>query len=169
MARGTDWQDEVLRNAIQQTHELSINGGTEKNRYAFSANYTDQDGIILNSGFERYNFHVNTEWELQKDLHFGVNVTYGRSKQSGLTTAEAKVFNSSPFSAGITNSFVYAVFFEVSFCHFVIFGHKKSVSLRNAFVYAKCPVSLWHIVSVRNMQPDAISVPLANALVKVVH
>ena len=109
LGKGTDWQDEVLRNAIQQSHELSINGGTEKNRYAFSANYTTKDGIILNSGFERYNFHINTEWELQKDLHFGVNVTYGRSKQSGLTTSEAKVFNSSPFSAGITNSFVYAL------------------------------------------------------------
>ena len=109
LGKGTDWQDAVLRNAIQQSHELSINGGTEKNRYAFSANYTTKDGIILNSGFERYNFHINTEWELQKDLHFGVNVTYGRSKQSGLTTSEAKVFNSSPFSAGITNSFVYAL------------------------------------------------------------
>ena len=109
LGKGTDWQDAVLRNATQQSHELSINGGTEKNRYAFSANYTTKDGIILNSGFERYNFHINTEWELQKDLHFGVNVTYGRSKQSGLTTSEAKVFNSSPFSAGITNSFVYAL------------------------------------------------------------
>ena len=109
LGKGTDWQDAVLRTAIQQTHELSINGGTEKNRYAFSANYTDQDGIILNSGFQRYNFHTNVEWELQKNLHFGVNATYGRSKQSGLTTTEEKVFNSSPFSAGITNSFVYAL------------------------------------------------------------
>ena len=109
LGKGTDWQDAVLRTAIQQSHELSINGGTEKNRYAFSANYTDQDGIILNSGFKRYNFHTNVEWELQEGLHFGVNATYGRSKQQGLTTAEAKVFNSSPFSAGITNSFVYAL------------------------------------------------------------
>ena len=28
LGRGTDWQDAVLRTAIQQTHELSINGGT---------------------------------------------------------------------------------------------------------------------------------------------
>ncbi|WP_027449120.1 SusC/RagA family TonB-linked outer membrane protein [Xylanibacter brevis] len=109
LGKGTDWQDAVTRTAIQQTHEVSINGGTEKNRYAFSANYTDQDGVILNSDFQRYNFHTNVEWELQKDWRFGVNATYGRSKQQGLTTAEAKVFNSSPFSAGITNSFVYAL------------------------------------------------------------
>lgn len=109
LGKGTDWQDAVLRTALQQSHELSINGGTDKGRYAFSANYTDQDGIILNSGFQRYNFHTNAEWELLKNLKFGVNSTYGRSKQSGLTTSEKQVFNSSPFSAGITNSFVYAL------------------------------------------------------------
>ena len=109
LGKGTDWQDAVLRTALQQSHELSINGGTDKGRYAFSANYTDQDGIILNSGFQRYNFHTNAEWELLKNLKFGVNATYGRSKQSGLTTSEKQVFNSSPFSVGITNSFVYAL------------------------------------------------------------
>lgn len=109
LGKGTDWQDAVLRNALQQSHELSINGATEKSRYSFSVNYTDQQGIVLNSGFQRYNFHTNAEWKLLKDLHFGVNATYGRSKQSGLTTTEDQVYNSSPFSAGITNSFVYAL------------------------------------------------------------
>ena len=109
LGKGTDWQDAVLRTAVQQSHELSIAGGGDKSRYAFSANYTDQDGILLNSGFQRYNFHTNVEWELQKDLKFGVNATYGRSKQQGLTTTEEQVFNSSPYSAGITNSFVYAL------------------------------------------------------------
>ena len=28
LGRGTDWQDAVLRDALQQSHELSINGGT---------------------------------------------------------------------------------------------------------------------------------------------
>ena len=117
LGKGTDWQDAVLRTAIQQSHELSITGGGDKNRYAFSANYTDQDGIVLNSGFERYNFHTNVEWELLSPqsggggggLKFGVNATYGRSKQQGLTTTQEQVFNSSPYSAGITNSFVYAL------------------------------------------------------------
>ena len=111
LGKGTDWQSEVLRTAIQQQHDLSISGATEKSRYAFSASYTDQDGIILNSGFQRYNFHTNNEWELQKGLHFGVNATYGRSRQQGLTNTEGLQSKSStsPFSAGITNSFVYAL------------------------------------------------------------
>ena len=106
---GTDWQDAVLRTAVQQSHELSITGASDHSRYAFSANHTDQDGIVLNTGFQRYNFHTNVEWELREGLRFGVNATYGRSKQQGLTTTEEQVFNSSPYSAGITNSFVYAL------------------------------------------------------------
>ena len=133
LGRGTDWQDAVLRTAIQQSHEFSINGGTEKNRYAFSANYTNQDGIILNSGFERYNFHTNVEWELQEGLRFGVNATYGRSKQSGLTTAEAKVFNSSPFSAGITNSFVYALLMPPVVS---VYNQDGSYNFKNPYEYA---------------------------------
>ena len=133
LGRGTDWQDAVLRDALQQSHELSINGGTQKSRYAFSANYTNQDGILLNTGFERYNFHTNAEWELKKDLKFGVNVTYGRSKQSGLTTTEEKVFNSSPFSDGITSSFVYALLMPPVI---PVYDENGEYNFRNPYEYA---------------------------------
>lgn len=133
LGEGTDWQDAMLRTAVQQSHELSINGGTDKSRYAFSANYTDQDGIILNSGFQRYNFHANVEWELQKGLKFGFNTTYGRSKQEGLTTTQEKVFNSSPFSAGITNSFVYALLIPPVVS---VYNADGSYNFRNPYEYA---------------------------------
>ncbi len=133
LGKGTDWQDAVLRTAIQQSHELSITGGNDKSRYAFSANYTDQDGILLNSGFQRYNFHTNVEWELQKDLKFGVNATYGRSKQQGLTTTEEQVFNSSPYSAGITNSFVYALLMPPVIS---VYNQDGSYNFTNPYEYA---------------------------------
>ncbi len=109
LGAGTDWQDAMLRNAFRQTHEFSVNGGNQKSRYAFSANYTDQDGIIINSGFKRYNFHLNADWNLLEGLTFGLSATYGKSTQQGLTTTEEVKYNSSPYSAGITNSFVYGL------------------------------------------------------------
>ena len=133
LGRGTDWQDAVLRNGLLQSHELSVNGATEKSRYSFSANYTDQHGIVLNSGFRRYNFHTNVEWELQKNLHFGVVATYGRSKQNGLTTTESQVFNSSPFSAGITNSFVYALLMPPVVS---VYNNDGSYNFDNPYEYA---------------------------------
>lgn len=109
LGEGTNWQDAMLRNAFRQSHEFSVNGGNGKGRYAFSANYTDQDGIIINSGFERYNFHLNADWNLLEGLTFGLSATYGKSTQHGLTTTEEVMYNSSPYSAGITNSFVYGL------------------------------------------------------------
>jgi TonB-linked SusC/RagA family outer membrane protein len=106
---GTDWQDAMLRTAFRQSHEVSINGGTEKGRYAFSANYTNQDGVIINSGFKRYNFHLNADWKLFDGFTYGISATYGKSTQNGLTTTEEVQYNSSPYSAGITNSFVYGL------------------------------------------------------------
>lgn len=52
---GTDWQDAMLQTALRQSHELSVTGGSAKGRYAFSASSAQQDGIIINSGFDRYN------------------------------------------------------------------------------------------------------------------
>ena len=109
LGKGTDWQDAVTRTALQQSHELSVTGSTDACRFAFSGNYTDQQGIILNSGFTRYNFHSNVEWEVRKGLNFGVNITFGRAKQSGMATYESQNFNSTPFSEGITNTFVVAL------------------------------------------------------------
>ncbi|MCR5076577.1 MAG: TonB-dependent receptor [Prevotella sp.] len=109
LGQGTDWQDAVLRSALRQSHELSISGGGDRTRYAVSANYTDQDGIVIGSGFRRYNFHINADHELMDNLTLGLNASYGKSTQRGLTTTVATNYNSSPYSAGISNSLVYAL------------------------------------------------------------
>ncbi len=109
LGKGTDWQDAMLRTAFRQSHELSASGGNEHGHYAVSANYTDQDGIIVNSGFKRYNFHINADWTLRPGLTAGIQTTYGKSTQNGMTTTEEVTYNSSPYSAGITNSFVYGL------------------------------------------------------------
>ena len=133
LGSGTNWQDAVLRTAMQQSHEISVTGATESSRYAFSANYTNQDGVILNSGFQRYNFHTNVEWSLSDKLKFGVNATYGRSKQEGLTTTSETVYNSSPYSAGITNSFVYALLMPPVIS---VYNADGSYNFTNPFEYA---------------------------------
>ena len=43
----TNWYDEVLRNAFYQNHNLSISGGNKEDRYAFSASYQTNQGIII--------------------------------------------------------------------------------------------------------------------------
>lgn len=49
----TDWQNEIFRDAISHTHDLSISGGAEKMSYRVSLGYQNQEGIIRRSSSER--------------------------------------------------------------------------------------------------------------------
>ncbi|MEP5340787.1 MAG: SusC/RagA family TonB-linked outer membrane protein [Algibacter sp.] len=63
----TDWQDEIFRTAISQTHELSYGGGNESGNYRFSFSYADQEGIVNQSGMERITGRFNGSKKLLKD------------------------------------------------------------------------------------------------------
>ncbi|MDR1763644.1 MAG: TonB-dependent receptor [Dysgonamonadaceae bacterium] len=109
----TDWHDAVLRTAVKQTHEISFGGGDDKTRYLLSGNYTNQEGIVINTGFERYSGRINLDREISKRLTVGISANADRSVQNSLNTLTAEDYgaaSSSPFKSGITNSLVYALF-----------------------------------------------------------
>ncbi len=82
-----DWQDEIMRTAWQQNHNVRINGGTEGVRYNASLSYYDQDGILLNSGYERFQGRLNTAVRRDK-LDISLTANYSRSVQTGSTPSE---------------------------------------------------------------------------------
>ena len=58
--KGTDWLDYVKQTGISHNHELSVQGGGEKGQYSMSAGYSNRQGPIKGSMFERYNIRLNT-------------------------------------------------------------------------------------------------------------
>jgi len=70
-----NWEDAAFRAAPIQNHQLTIAGGDDKTHYALSANYFKQDGIIINSDFERYSVRLNLDRKLSSNLQMGVNLT----------------------------------------------------------------------------------------------
>lgn len=110
LGKGYDWQDAVLRTGTTQNHSVSISGGDEKSQYFISANYLNQQGIVLNSGLKRFVARANYDRTLIPGLKVGINITGSQSTQQTLTTFEEVNYNSSPYSAGITNSLVYALY-----------------------------------------------------------
>lgn len=88
----TDWYDEVLKQgAFQHNHQLNISGGTSKMTYMVSAGYSDQQGIIPSTSYERYNLRVNTSSTLTSWLKLDVNMAYLNSmkEESAAGAAEA--------------------------------------------------------------------------------
>jgi len=72
----TDWQDQVFRSTLSQEHNLSFSGGTEQTSYRASLGYTDQEGALLDSGFERVSGRVNANHSILDDrLRFSLNLT----------------------------------------------------------------------------------------------
>lgn len=76
---GTNWQSEIFGPAAVENYNLRFSGGTDRNTYSISANYYDQDGIILNSNFKRYSLRANTDNKVRDWFHSGSSIFIGRS------------------------------------------------------------------------------------------
>jgi len=57
----TDWQKAITRTAYEQRHTVSLSGGNGTSNYIASANYSKQDGIVLNSGREQLGLRFSGE------------------------------------------------------------------------------------------------------------
>ncbi|RCR71351.1 TonB-dependent receptor [Larkinella punicea] len=99
LGTGTDWQEEVFRQAPIQNYQLSFTGGESKTRYAISGSYFDQQGIIRDSFFKRYSLRANLDREVKSWLKVGLSMqgAYGQSN-SARTETEGGI------NSGVTNA-----------------------------------------------------------------
>ncbi|WP_158989139.1 TonB-dependent receptor [Mucilaginibacter sp. L196] len=72
---GTNWQDLVYRTAPTEEYKLSLSGGSPITSYFMSADYLDQDGIIINSGYKRYAIRSNVNSQISDKLTTRVNIS----------------------------------------------------------------------------------------------
>ena len=79
----TDWQDELLRNALMQNYEISSSGGTDKIKYYISANYMDEESTFIVGEFQRYSARANVDVKISQKLDLGIiiNPTYSVQKR----------------------------------------------------------------------------------------
>ncbi len=78
---GTDWQDEIFRVAPITNHQLSVSGGNEKTRVYTSFNYFNQEGILINTHYERFSLRLNIEHKVNDWLKVGNALTASNGKE----------------------------------------------------------------------------------------
>jgi TonB-linked SusC/RagA family outer membrane protein len=83
---GTNWQDEIFRPAATQNYQLTFSGGDQKTIYSVSGNYSDQEGIILNSDFKRYSGRINLERQMLNNFRVGSNFTMSKTMANAVST-----------------------------------------------------------------------------------
>ena len=71
---GTNWYDEIYRNAKYNEVDLSVSGGTENATYAISGNYLNEEGILIYTGFKRFTFRSNVDARFTKWMKAGQSI-----------------------------------------------------------------------------------------------
>jgi TonB-linked SusC/RagA family outer membrane protein len=82
LGSGTNWQDEIYRTALMNSHQLSFSGAKDNNNYYISGGYLNQEGVVIGSDFKRYTFKTNLESKVKDWLTMGVSITAGITNQN---------------------------------------------------------------------------------------
>ncbi|WP_294071590.1 SusC/RagA family TonB-linked outer membrane protein [Proteiniphilum sp. UBA1028] len=69
-------QKEVYNSSFSHNHDLTVTTGTEKTKIIFGLNYTDEDGMKLNSYFRRATASFKLDQNISKNLDFNLDVRY---------------------------------------------------------------------------------------------
>lgn len=87
---GIDWWDMVSRTGQMKEYGVSMSGGTDQTTYQTSFNYTDQDGIILNTDYKNYVGSINMTQKIGSKLTLTLRANYAHKVRSGINVASGQ-------------------------------------------------------------------------------
>ena len=88
-AKGYDWMNLLLRNGTVMSHSVNVTGGNNDTKYSVSASAFNQQGIIINTGMDKYDGKISLDQNMSKNAKFGLTanfsntVTYGTIPSAG--------------------------------------------------------------------------------------
>ncbi|MDR1273952.1 MAG: SusC/RagA family TonB-linked outer membrane protein [Odoribacteraceae bacterium] len=94
----TDWLDLLARHAVGQRYNISINGGTTRSTYSFSASYDRSEGVERGNDSERITTRLASNMTLSPRVRLDIAIT------GGLTTTTGFAANVNPLAYAITTS-----------------------------------------------------------------
>lgn len=93
-----DWQDQLYRTAPMSNTSLSVSGGNNTTKYYVSGNLLQQEGVMVNSGYKRYQGTMSLNQTFNPKLKGGVYVNYAYNKQTGASPSTPTSNSSTAYS-----------------------------------------------------------------------
>ncbi len=81
-----DIQKKVYKTSFSHNHDLSVNGGTEKTKFIFAANYMDENGMKLESSYRRANVSMKVDQKINRNLSVSLDARYTNVRSLGNST-----------------------------------------------------------------------------------
>ncbi len=98
-----DYEDEIYgETGLITDTRISASGGGDKTRFFVGASYRDEEGIIKNTGFDRFSIRANIDHEISKTFSFSTSSNFVRSTSSRSFTGNE---NEGGLSYGYTLAF----------------------------------------------------------------
>ena len=94
-AESTNWLDEISRVAFYQNYNFSMSGKENKLHYYTALGYTDQQGVIKDSGMKRVTARLNLAYKLFKwmTLSYRGSYTYQRQLPNKANIGGTNIYN----------------------------------------------------------------------------
>ncbi|MEQ9438267.1 MAG: TonB-dependent receptor [Cyclobacteriaceae bacterium] len=93
LGEGTNWQNELFRQAPLMKHQLSLSGGSENTTFYLSGEYFDQEGVAIGSSFDRYSIRLNVDNQTREWLKLGANLNVSQTNELIGTTQDNLINN----------------------------------------------------------------------------
>lgn len=77
-----NWADETFQNNLREEYNLSISKGNDDQSLYFSFGYLNDEGIVSNSGFERYSGRLKGDQKVKSWLNVGANASFNHSNST---------------------------------------------------------------------------------------
>ena len=101
----TNWYNQILRNAFQQTHNISLSGGNEKSTYFVSGGYLSDEGIVIGNKYDRYTIRANNDFNVSSKIRVGIVSSYTASTNQNVNLGAAynDAYRAAPIIPSIVN------------------------------------------------------------------
>jgi TonB-linked SusC/RagA family outer membrane protein len=94
----TDWYDAILRRGLEQNHNISMSGGSDKILYFLSAGFLSDEGIQEKNKYKRFTLRSNNEYTLNSKLKLTTLVSYTRGDADNANfDAFTSAYRAAPF------------------------------------------------------------------------
>lgn len=144
-----DWQDVIFNNNAQvNEHQLSFSGGSDRSDYYASVAYLNQDGLVKNTPYERFNINLNLNQHLTSWLKLGLAVQASQGKLNGVQPSIDNAVKMSPYGINRDENdqvVTYPMYAQTLFAH--PFADENGISddikrtvYANTFLDVKLPI-----------------------------
>jgi len=82
-----NWQDQILRTGVVTNHNFTAGGATKNTNYSASVGFLNQEGVIIDNDYRRYNARINVTHDQSDRLKLGFNLNTAFSETDGVANS----------------------------------------------------------------------------------